>query len=179
MSGIASNNYKEVDLRKIAVIFFYPDGKIISINKVKGFKNHIDYLEILSASYKEVSEVISNIDLKQYRKSEDYAKMYTEVWPLFSQKGISTFLNIAPNDYMPTDMGLMLLPETISDEEKKTFKNIDNQLLNVILTCIGHYFNEIKEYYVIDNEDNTRISSKALFNIADEQIEEIKVLYKY
>lgn len=43
-------NLKNVNLMKAALVFFFPDGTILSIDKIKGKEIHFEYLYTLSKS---------------------------------------------------------------------------------------------------------------------------------
>ena len=176
MSNIIED-YKKINLQKAALTFIFPDGRVISINKIKGYDYHMQYLKLLAKNYKEIKNVIFGIDLDYYLNNP--SEIMTGVWPIFSMAHISIYMNMTPNTIEPTEMGIILLPDDLTKLSRNTLKNMDNKLEEIIFMGIGHYIPKVNAYEIIENEEFSRINSKALFNIIDENKQKrLTKLYK-
>lgn len=169
------DTYEEVDLKKSALTFFMPDGRVICINKMEGLELHPQYLKLLNERYPELEKIADEYILDYYIKNPMMIMPY--LWPLYLKEGISIYLNLSSYITEETEEGIILFSEKITCETRNTLSKMDNQLDKVLFFEIGRYFEELGTYEYIPNEDISPKTSKDLFKIIDNK--EIKLLIKY
>jgi len=165
MSNII-DDYKKINFQKAAIAFIMPDGKVLSINKIKGLDYHMDYLKILAKSNKEIKKLTVAVDLDYYRSNP--SEIMYGVWPLFSMANIVVYTNLMPNSVEPTEVGVLYLPEKPTKLTMNTLKKMDKQLEDVIFMGIGHYYNNDGIYELTENETFDRFNSNDIADIINE-----------
>lgn len=143
MSSIITDN-KKIDFTLSAITIFCPNGKIISINKIKNYKLHIEYLITMRKNCKELKKLLEKIDLEYYRNNPSDV-MNDIIISILIKEGYAVYLNLAPNTTFPTNNALMFLPETITNSIKSKLEQLKEKLESIIFQDIAQYNEKLQD----------------------------------
>lgn len=164
---------KKIDFSKSALTFFYPNGKIICINKIKGYDLHIEYLKLLAKNDKEIKKLLSGIDFNYY--VENPAKVLTEIMPIFAKNNYSVYINLNPNVTEPTNYACFVLAQDIPKSTKTNLLKMKNTLVPIIFIDIVKFIKESTSLEsVLENDYNQGPNSNRLFEIIEEPHNKLK-----
>lgn len=150
MSNIISN-LKKLNFYTSAIAVFCPNGRIISVNKIKGFNLHIEYINVLYRGEKEIKNILSNIDLKYFY--ENPSEVINEIIPIFNQNNYSVYMNLTPNTTTPTNYGLFFFPKDIPKSTRRILNSLEEKLSSMIFVEIAKYNESINGFETYLNED--------------------------
>lgn len=143
MSSIISD-LKKLNFTTSAFTIFSPNGRVISINKIKGYDYHIEYIDIIRHKEKEIKKLLENIDIKYYRSNP--SEVINDIIPIFSKNNYSVYMNLTPNRTEPTNYALFYLPESLPKSTKRILNNISDKLSPIVFLDIGKYNSESNCY---------------------------------
>lgn len=149
MSSIISD-LKKLNFTTSAFTIFSPNGRIISINKIKGYDYHIEYIDIIRHKEKEIKQLLKDIDMKYYRSNP--ATIMNDIIPIFSENNYTVYMNLTPSVPTPTNCALLFLPNEIPKSTKRILNNIKDKLSPIIFYDIGKYNKEISGYETYIND---------------------------
>lgn len=157
---------KKINLLTSALAIFTEDGRVIAIEKIPGFMCHIEYLKVLYKNDKEIKNTLSKMDLKYYM--ENPSEMLRDVMPIFSKSAAAVFLNMSPHITTPTNIAMMLLPETLSKKSRANINNMREKFNAISFLEIDSYNPEINYYDTILSDFSDEPNSEILFEIIND-----------
>lgn len=163
MANIISD-LKKLNFTTSAFAIFCPNGKVISINKIKGYDYHIEYIDIIRHKEKEIKQLLADIDIKYYRANP--SEVINDIIPIFLQNNYSVYMNLSPNMPTPTNYGLFFLPAETPKSTKRILNNIKEKLSPIVFLDIGRYNQEIGGYETyLSDEYQEQPNSEKLYEI--------------
>lgn len=143
MSKIITDISK-INLLKSAIVVFFPNGKVIAVEKIPDFDYHIAYLRVLYKGDREIKNILSDVDFKYYM--ENPSEVVFNLIPLFAKNNCSIFINLSPHIMNPTDIGMIFFNEEPSKQMKSTIKKMKEKFSPILFYNIA-YYNPETDYY--------------------------------
>lgn len=165
MSNIITNP-KSINFTTTAMAIFYPNGRIVSINKIKNYHMHIEYLDTIRKNQKEIKKLLENIDMNYYLKNP--AEMLNDILPIFAKENYALYLNLTPNTVKPTNNALMFLPENINKSIKANLYNLHQPLSNIVFLDIARFNCRTQEFESYIETYQEEFNSHILYEIINE-----------
>lgn len=136
MSNIISDLNK-LNFTTSAFTIFCPNGRVISINKIKGCDYHIEYIDKIMRKEKEIKKLLEGVNIKYYKSNP--SEVINDIIPIFSKNNYSIYMNLTPNRIEPTNYALFFLPENPPKNTKKILNNINDKLTPIVFLDICKY----------------------------------------
>lgn len=156
---------EKINYLMCAITFFSPEGHVYAIEKVEGLNYHIQYIKFMLKSFKELKQVLKDVDLNYYLENPNL--VYSDLLPIFVRKGYAIYFNLAPNTYRPTNCAMMLLPEKRGKLLLSKLVQSEKKLSSICFYDIGVYNSKNEEFdsFIPDDFDFEKPNSYMLYNI--------------
>lgn len=148
-----------------AITFFSPNGNVFSIEKVESLDYHIQYIKMMIRSFKELKQVLKDIDLDYYLENPNL--VFSDLLPIFVKKGYAVYFNLAPNNYYPTNCAMMLLPEKRTKVLVSKLVQSEKKFSSICFYDIGVYNSLEDEFdsFIPDDFDFEKPNSYILYDV--------------
>ncbi len=152
--GVIDTDLRDINFLTTVFCLFFPDGSVVSINKIYGFSYHKEYLQILAEGNDLIREMVASTSYSYYIDA-------------FCKNGCAVYMNLAPDSIVPTVNSLLFLPEEVSSEMNATFRLAEEKLSLLKFYGIAKYSSSASEFSSCI-EAGEVVSVSELYKILDE-----------
>ena len=166
--GVIHTNLPDINFLESVFVCFFPDGSVVSVDKIPGFFFHVEYLRILSKGNEFVGKMLSRVDFSYY--IDNPSELVESLLSLFCKNHCAVYMNLTPNVVLPTVESLLFLPEEVSSEMDATFRLAKEKLSLLEFFDIAKYSFSASEFSsCIESEERDEPSNvNELYGILDE-----------
>ena len=169
---------KKIDLLMSAIAIFTPSGKVLAVEKIKGFTFHIAYFKYICKNDKEIKELLKDVDFNYYLQ---YPPMVlTGVIPIFTKNGYAVYHNLYPDLLEPTNVSVMMLPEKRTKAMDNSFLKLKDKFSSIYFIDGGIYnpkTNEFDSFIPNEGIDFGSSNSNILYDVIEGNIKDDDVSF--